>query len=66
MEEFIELLNEEELNLLKEIKKDYITVELDELFDILTREFQKNGVENIDGDSRQMLLESILDKLGSI
>lgn len=66
MEEFINKLNEEQFKFLKEIKNDFEKMDTEDLDEWLTNYFQEQGLENIDNDPKQLLLESILDVLGEI
>lgn len=64
--DFIKKLNVEQLELVNKIEPNYMKKETDELFDILTAYFQEQGLEDIDEKPEQLLLESILDILGSM
>ena len=66
MEEFINKLNEEQFKFLKEIKNDFEKMDTEDLDEWLTNYFQEQGLENIDNDPKQLLLESVLDVLGEI
>lgn len=66
MEEFISKLNEEQISYLKEIKPEFWKMETQDLDEFLTNLFQENGLEDIENDPKQLLLESILDILGTI
>lgn len=66
MKEFIERLSEEQLAYLKSIKQDFEEMDTVDLDEWLTNYFQEQGLEDIDNDPQQLLLESILDVLGSL
>lgn len=66
MQEFIDKLDEEQLNYLKEIKNDFDKLSTEELDEWLTNYFQEQGLEDINNNPKQLLLESILDILGSL
>lgn len=66
MKEFIERLSEEQLAYLKSIKQDFEEMDTVDLDEWLTNYFQEQGLEDIDNNPQQLLLESILDVLGEI
>ena len=66
MELFISKLNDEQLRLLNEIKRDFREMETVDLYEFLTEYFQEQGLEDIDNNPRQLLLESIIDLLAEI
>lgn len=63
MEEFIKRLTIEQLEYLEEIKSDYREMETVDLYEYLTDYFQKEGLEDIDNNPKQLLLESIIDTI---
>ena len=59
-------LNEEQLEYLKEIKPDYEEMETVDLYEWLVSYFQEQGLENIDENENQLLLEEIIDIIAEI
>ena len=66
MKEFIDMLNAKQYNFLKSIKLDFEQMDTADLFEWLTDYFQEQGLEDIEKNPSQLLLESILDILGSL
>lgn len=66
MKEFVQKLTKEQFDFLKSIKQDFEEMNTVDLDEWLTNYFQEQGLEDIDNNPQQLLLESILDVLGEI
>ena len=66
MQEFIDRLTPEQINYLEKIKKDFREMATEDLDEWLTEYFQKQGLEDIDSNQNQLMLESILNVLGEM
>lgn len=66
MKQLEDRLNEEQIKYLKEIKPDYDSIDTYELYEWLVELFQRNGVEDLELNPKQLLLESIIDIVAEI
>lgn len=66
MKQLEKKLNEEQLKYLKEIKPDFESIDTYELYEWLTDYFQNKGLEDIEGNPNQLLLEQIINIIAEI